>query len=243
MISELKKKEGDNKFDIVDQVIDQFRIHPFVKLTDTRRRFVNSLYEDIGSRDAFGNCIKVMANKYIALFQQNAKGKQFGRFNQSWFDHINDYFIEPESNTECYDAWRKVMESSIHSTCTVEEQRIIVSTVAYMVYDAMTGRVKEYKIDLQADIADHKELSNNDDGNIGKVKSLVESNVSLYRYGRWAIHSLLQKYTERKDTCSESISTVLRCMVMKSEESGLLPTAIHLLHQGGLTILSPKMLP
>lgn len=119
----------------------------------------------------------------------------------------------------------KSLENSIYPSSVVE-QRTVVSTVAYVVYDVMTGRVKEYKTGMQGDYDVSAELSS-------QVDTLVESNVSLYRYGGFAIHSVLQKYKDRKDTCSESITTILRSMIMKSEESASVPTAIHLLNQGG----------
>ena len=63
----------------------------------------------------------------------------------------------------------------------------MISTVLYIVYDIMTGKVKEYKAGL---VHDNSDLIADEESTV----AMVESNVSLYRYGGFALHSLLQKY-------------------------------------------------
>lgn len=109
----------------------------------------------------------------------------------------------------------------------------MVSSVAYMVHDVMAGCIKKYK----------QEKSNERDAT-GQVvaleqptEHLSESNVSLYRF---ALHSLLQRYKGRKDSCSKDVMSFLKAMI---NEIKLLPDGIKLLDQGGLTIICPAMLP
>ena len=238
MISEFETKNDETLGNILEEVIERLRTHCFVK-HESRSKFVSAVCEE-RTKDALGKIVTVMVNNYTFLFKQNAKGKQFGHFEQAWLNHIDDYFTEPTSTaseTNCYSAWKSVMDKcSSECACDVGEQRIVVSTLAYIVYDAMTIRVKEYKSKM-LDI--DKTMTSSDCSD----QPLAESNVSLYRYGGFAIHSLLQKYKEREDPCSQAIVVILKKMVIKHEELCLLPSGVQLLNRGGLVIISPSLLP
>lgn len=69
-----------------------------------------------------------------------------------------------------------------------------------------------------------------------------ESKVNLYRYGGFALHSLLKKYYKQKP-CSKDILTTLRHLRVKGDELYNVPHAIQQLNQGGLDIITPHMLP
>ncbi len=70
----------------------------------------------------------------------------------------------------------------------------------------------------------------------------VESNVSLYRYGGFALHSLLKKHESEVRVSSSrdrDIVIILKQLKIKDEQMSQLPKAIHLLNQGGLYIMNP----
>ena len=115
-----------------------------------------------------------------------------------------------------------------------EEQRIVVSILAYEVYDKMTERVKNYKTDGMGDPG--LEEATDDEA----VSTLVESNVSQYRYGGFALHSLMKKY--EKSNSKDEVN-FLQLLQVKHNEVSTLPFGIQQLQQGGLKIISPCMLP
>ena len=72
---------------------------------------------------------------------------------QAWLCHIEEYFTEPSSSqsdanssmeTILHSQWAALVDS-IHSKLTIQDQRIVVSTLAYFIYDLMTEKVKDYK--------------------------------------------------------------------------------------------------
>ena len=119
---------------------------------------------------------------------------------------------------------------------SIKEQRIIVSTVAYIIYDIMTGKVKEHKSQLPLPI---------ETNDCEPAVSIVESNVCLYRYGGFALHSLLQKYQKAaegcNDSCDHDIMPVLRQLTIKHDQTSLVPYGIQQLNQGGLVIMLPYL--
>ena len=70
-----------------------------------------------------------------------------------------------------------VAASEAGSTLDISEQRIVVFTLCYVVYDLMTDKVKMYKL---------AEVSNGVGASAGLETQLCESDVNLYRYGSFA---------------------------------------------------------
>ncbi len=64
--------------------------------------------------------------------------------------HIEEYFTPDQPSL--HSMWKAVLEEIV-SKPSVEEQRIVVSTIAYTVYDLTTVKVKSYKTDLAATIS------------------------------------------------------------------------------------------
>ena len=128
---------------------------------------------------------------------------------------------------------------------SVEEQRIVVATVAYTVYDIMTEKVMDYKTDdLNDSAATCLSVTTNCCDSPETV--FVESNVSLYRYGGFALHSLLKKYsTDIQTSCSrdQDIVLVLKQLKLTDKQISELPDGIWHFNQGGLDIMNPCMLP
>ena len=78
------------------------------------------------------------------------------------------------------------------------------------------------------------------------VVPLVESNVCLYKYGGFALHSLIKKYTKTDGHVShdhDSMLVILKQLTIKQNQLSLVPYGIHQLNEGGLVIMDPLMLP
>ncbi len=100
--------------------------------------------------------VGAMKNKYIDLLKVYVTGKRFAQFELAWFCHIEENFVSQTEQTQTtshqsqvslHSMWQDVVKS-IESKPSLKEQRIIVSMVTYTVYDLMTEKVKEYKINL-----------------------------------------------------------------------------------------------
>ena len=94
-----------------------------------------------------------MKNKYKTLLKVHVKGKRSVQFEQAWLCHIEEYFTEPSSSqsdgnssmeTILHPQWAALVDS-IHSKPTIQDQRIVVSTLAYFIYDLKAEKVKDYK--------------------------------------------------------------------------------------------------
>jgi hypothetical protein len=111
------------------------------------------------------------------------KRNSFAQFEQAWFDHLEDYFTGVNS---FHEHWNNIMKDH---ECVIEEQRIVLASIAYTLYDIMTEKVKEYKLKDKL-IDESVTWPPSDDST---YSTFAESNVSLYRYGGFALHSLLKK--------------------------------------------------
>ncbi len=76
------------------------------------------------------------------------------------------------------------------------------------------------------------------------AKSFYESKTSLLRYGGFALYSMIEKRKKAAaSTISRSEHKFLESLKSKEDERELIPSAIHHLQQGGLTIITPRLLP
>ena len=206
MIEELKKEKYS---DVVEKCVTIIREGVHLKLFDSRRKFIEELTEE-KAKKPFMDLVGAMVDKYIALLKVYVTGKRFAQFEQAWLCHIEEYFTEPpaqaqtstaiSSEVSLHSMWKAVFDS-IESKPSLEEQRIVVSTVAYTVYDLMTEKVKDYKINLAVSTTEPQAEPMAAAISTSK-KRLYESNVNLYRYGGFALHSLLKKYDQQTPTSS-----------------------------------------
>ena len=84
------------------------------------------------------------------------------------------------SGANLHSIWKDIVDE-VKSNPSIEEQRIVVSTMAYTIYDLMTEKVKDHKVAL----AVSTETASSDSS---LVTRFSESNVSLHRYGGFALH-------------------------------------------------------
>ena len=186
------------------------------------------------------------------------KGKKYANMQQEWMMNINKYVRCEESSTNsdeaatCYTdkeeqhkLWHRVIDTVSKFGCTLDsrEERIVLCTLSYAVYDLMVDRIKDYKLQ-QTPTATAPSTS--DTSNI----KLKESNINLYRYGGFALHSMIckrNKLAEQKlPIANELVQTELRSlhsMQISKDRWNELPTTILDLNQGGLRMVVPEMLP
>lgn len=205
------------------------------------KKFVGVLCGDT-AKEALIRCIKFikfMAHKFLELYKVYMKGKRFMHFEQAWMEHIHSYFTCPESQStlDSYIVWQAVVGKC---ECNVndEDQRIVVSKLMYAVYDLMSDEMKDYKQHIN--FPETAATSSVD------VPTIIfpESKVNLIRYDGFALHSLLKKYYKHtQKPCSKDILSTLRHLRVKDDELGNEPHAIQQLNEGGLDLITPRMLP
>ena len=242
MVKRLFEDEDDCHDVTVEEAIKKLKDGIHLSYKDARKQFVNDLVCNDDAKKHLYICAKTMVKDYIHLLKQYSKGKRFAQFEQAWMSHINDFF--DDSSGGCSrQLWKNVMDQTITSdkttsTVSVEEQRIVVSSLMYAIYDIMTGKVKAYKEDTDDDHVDSTAAP------ASTPDVFFESNVSLYRYGGFALHSLLQKYKHEKEGDTQgNIITFLKQLAIKPDQMTMVPQQIHDLNQGGLVIMNPCMLP
>lgn len=190
MVTEL---EGDDLVAICKRCSETIRADIHLERYDLRRTFVERICQDT---ESFSGLIKVLVNKYLSLFKEHMKGNRFAQFEQSWFTHLESYFT-PDT---CYHGqWNAMAEKCSEPGCTtlgLEEQHIVLASIAYSIYDIMTEKVKQYKLDSNDTSTSATCISLEQVTTFVppvKDKKFAESNVSLYRYDGFALHSLVQR--------------------------------------------------
>ena len=225
MIQDIRVQEKEGG-EIVKLVISKLKSGADVKYSEVRRRFVD--VDALCSEEDFANIVQKMVSNYIVLLQQYSKGKRFGMFEQAWLMKIEEFFTAPVpiDSDSCYSTLKLVTEKCKYEA-SVHEHRIVISTIAYIVYDIMTEKVKYFKSHLATETSSHE--------------LLVESNVSLYRYGGFALHLLCEKY--KGDSSKENTMSVLKKLMIKHDQLPFVPYAVQQLNQGGLVTMDSCMLP
>ena len=102
-------------------------------------------------------------------------------FEQEWFEHIHEYMKEDSQQSGL---WKSVV-SRAKVVANEQDQRVVISTIAYLMHDMMAEKVKEFK----------KELSYTEqpESSICSSECFTESMINLLRYGGFALHSMLLK--------------------------------------------------
>ena len=145
MILELEKQEEVCYEEIIEVLVPKLQNGKDLKLKIERKVFVEVLCSKV--KKEFFNFVKAMITDYLRLLKQYSKGKRFGLFEQAWLMHIEDYFTEtttPPVSSDSYSVWKSVIDKC-DCDCSIKDQRIIVSTIAYIVYDTMTEKEKDHK--------------------------------------------------------------------------------------------------
>lgn len=260
MIEDLEKHDYSS---VVETAIERLRSGLHLELSESRHKFVCAIcdHENQALREHLVACIMGMVLAFIDLYKECMKGKRFANFQQEWMVNTNNYFTSSDeqgssaaaATSVCTDRQeqhkllRKVTEAASIAgyTMNIQDERIIVSTLCYTVYDLMVERVKEYKVHLSPESdASGACVATGSESAI----TLKENDVNLYRYGGFALHSMIEKRKRKletgpKDSCVQLELKFLENQVVQKDQWNELPTPILDLKQGGLHMVKPTMLP
>lgn len=221
--------------DLVDAVIDKLQSGLHLERYDGRRQFVLSICSE-RVKPALVQCIMEMVARYLEIYKACMKGKTYARFEQQFFKHIKEYMEESGVQS---DLWKTVV-SRVNDVPN-QEQRIVISTIAYHVHDMMAEKVKDFKKGLSTGIEEESPATS------CSSERFTESNVNLLRYGDFALHSMLLKRHRNTSVVAKASAAqemeILKSIKVTDQEWDILPSGIKYLQQGGLDIISPRMLP
>ena len=152
----------------------------------------------------------------------------------SWLLHIN-FFIEGtkaadvdglinDDKETCSSLWEEVMKCACENKLALssKEQRIIISSLASVVFDFMARELKEKK----------SESTSSSTTALPHYQHFREDTDILYRYGGFALHSMIEK-RKKKSNCQQEIK-LLHLMSDQNNTD---------LNQGSLTGISTMLLP
>ena len=231
----LQDLERASHSDVATEAIDGLLNGVQLQFSQSRKDFVENLTSNLTCKESLEKCLQWMARQFLRIYEECMKGKWFGVFEQKWMEHIHGYFtVSDQTEENSYSHWQTVI---MKCKCKVKinEQRIVISTLAYLVYDLMTEKVKDYKIKLTET---PEECSPDTDS------TFMDSSVNLYRYGGFALHSLLKRYyQDTRNPHNINLLALLKKLKIKEEKWADLPHGVNELRQGGLDMISPKMLP
>ena len=221
-----RKRRGVASFTVKDRkaMLEDFQARDYEDVVTTAMERLQGDRHLERSEDRQAFVAMKMVARYLELLKACMRGKKYVKFEQQWFEHIHEYMAEKGDQA---DMWRTVVCRS-KLDVSEQEQRIVVSTIAYHIHDLMGERVKKYKEDILAQEEP-------------KIYKFTESNINLLRYGGFALHSMLSKRQRRG--CEDCELDLLKTLTVTEDEWDKIPPAIRHLQQGGLKIISPRMLP
>ena len=234
-----------------------------LELSEPRKAFVSAICDpDKSIRESLVACIMGMILSFIDLYRECMKGKKYTNMQQQWMMNINSYLQHEESvcgeavtssctdKEEQYELWYSVFNEAkkIGYTLGEREERIVVCTLCYTVYDLMVDEVKDYKVEqmLQTETTATATAPSTSDASHIKLR---ESNVNLYRHGGFALHSMISKRKKAKlksphdPALLQTELKFLHSIQIPKDRWSELPGPILDLNQGGLRIVVPEMLP
>ena len=220
---------------VEESVIKIFAEHQF-KYYPHRLTFIET-FKELPMKVYLLSCIENMKDLYLDLLHNFCKGKKSLALQNSWFMHVNLYFdttfkvdgITTSTAMKLSKAWKDLV---LKAKCTLSnnDQRIILSTISYIIFDLMSHEVKKKK----ADEGPSTSLNSNETD----CPSVVdESMVSIYRYAGLAVHSMMDREVDIK---RKEILESLKC---KQYELDKVPKPVQDLNQANLCIVSPTIIP
>ena len=255
--------EGEDYSAVVDSVIERLLSGLHLELSEPRKAFVSAICDpDKPIRESLVACIMGMILSFIDLYRECMKGKKYANMQQQWMMNINNYLQHEESvcseavtssctdKEEQYKLWYSVFNAAkkIGYTLVEREERIVVSTLCYAVYDLMVDKVKDYKVEQMVQTEITATATASSTSGASRIK-LRESNVNLYRYGGFALHSMISKRNKAKQKSPQDPALLqtelkfLHSLRIPKDRWNELPGPILDLNQGGLHIVVPEMLP
>ena len=142
-------------------------------------------------------CIEEMQYAYKKLLTKFCVGKKILEMQQAWIMHINFYIegeeaddvsgLDNSDKKKMHEVWKAVVDQAkqFEISIGVEDQRIIVSSLAFIVFDMMASEVKAIKLNSDQFVESTS--------TIDERRSMCESRVTVYRYAGAALHSMIEK--------------------------------------------------
>ena len=259
MVGDLEKVDYQN---LIDSAVKQLQCGLHLELCPDRREFVRAICEGT-AKEALTACILEMVMAFLDIYKLYMKGKRYANLEQEWMRHIDDYIAS--EHTEADDTtltikrerkrlWDNLVSAAACPMLDNQGKRIILSTLCCIVYDLMVETVKKYKLHIN-DTEEPTTSSESKKHDEAVIFKLTESNSSLYRYGGFALHSMLKKWLSNnsKFKSRSSLSSVqhmykqelefLQHLKIQRKRWTELPIQIQHLQKGGLEMVTPDILP
>ena len=256
MVGDLEKVDYQA---LVDSTVQQLQSGLHLQRYNRRREFVWAICETQEvAKTALVACILEMVTAFLDIYRSHMEGKRAANMEHEWLRHSEDYLTsehvqDKEAAPLTVRSERKRMWDSVISaaavvgpTVDIQDQRLILSTLCCIVYDLMVETVKNYKLHHSDTEAPSNSSAVDDEST--DMFQLRESNVSLYRYGGFALHSMLKKRMSQSKTRVPSAQhgqewQILQYMKIQKERWAELPIQIQQLQNGGLEMITPDLLP
>ena len=213
------------------------------------------------------DCVIAMCDNFCSFYLTFMPGKKYVEFQHVWFMHIRHYmegskgmcsilcyalsgktrtgrkrknhgassFVEAD---QCKHLWAKFV-SSVNANLSPNDQRIIVASLAYEVYDLMCNEVKglkksKFNVESKAPVL---------------FNPSPEDESVIHRYLGFAIKSLIDQKQSKLTKSNLSVPQeniyqqqlkVLQLLIVSDTDE--IPDSVARLSQGGLTHVSSKMI-
>ena len=123
------------------------------------------------------------------------KGKHYAIFKR-WFEHmhVHEYIktVQGQQPSAQGQLWTNmvIQENQRGTTLCVDEHCLVVSTLAYSVHNPMADKVKGLKIQQMLESSSSENLE------VEVSHTVTVSKVTLHRYGRLALHSMVLHFIQ-----------------------------------------------
>ena len=221
----------------------------------TKRRDFIELFKDLPLRANLHACAKNMRDLYHKLLKKFCTGKKYLELQQAWFMHINLYFddsctvpgLAAPDAVVLSSGWNTLIQNANEANVVIsqDDQRIILSTLAYIISDLMSDKIKQSKR-TEIEQSKHVEFDHFTglgSSNCNSVEDLdhetfSEGIVSIYRYAGSAIHSMISKRMKSSKVDELEILEIMRCC-----DFSIAPRQIQQLNEGNMCMMNPVLTP
>lgn len=179
--------------DISVKVLESFWTQKHFDTYESRSDFRELYMKEMPSSPQLLNCISVMKNIYKKLLAKCCVGKKFLQLQQSWLLHLHFYIegsntgyvsgLVADDKMECHDVWKAIIDKAAvtKDRLSVPDQRVIIGSLAYAIFDAMAGEIKQKKMESRSESPGEY------------MYQEFETTDTLRRYCGAALHSMIEK--------------------------------------------------
>ena len=198
-----------------------------------------SFWESIEKTEEMQTFLVGAINKYLALYEANAKGKsRYTNLYLAWLQYIRTFTCETERTSESTAKWSRVLSKHDGELPTDNIQRTVISCILHAVQAGVQQEMAEKieKIDCVESVPQEYEEKLSDD-------------TALLRISGWALKSVIQLkknaiHAAKKNSAEDELELQLLTALKRSPESkSSLPAGARYLDRGGLTFVHSSLLP